>query len=161
MISAVFGTGHDQPRCGCGRAERSRRQDPHVRTPARRTSCAAVVESSPSTRWKMSVARNVICWRRLTGLFLSDTPGCDRSGWICFARRPAPLCTRYTNGLNPENNSGIRNVPVTQPHRPTICRSQQQQQQHQQPRLSIQFRVRRGFINVTHWNDSSSAAAEN
>jgi len=25
----------------------------------------------------MSVARNVICWRRLTGLFPSDTPGCD------------------------------------------------------------------------------------
>ena len=24
-----------------------------MRTPARRTSCAAVVESSPSTRWKM------------------------------------------------------------------------------------------------------------
>ena len=23
----------------------------------------------------MSVARNVICWRRLTGLFPSDTPG--------------------------------------------------------------------------------------
>ena len=22
--------------------------------------------------------RNVICWRRLTGLFPSDTPGCDR-----------------------------------------------------------------------------------
>jgi len=50
----------------------------YVRTPARRTSCAAVVESSPSMRWKMSVARNVICWRRLTGLFPSDTPGCDR-----------------------------------------------------------------------------------
>jgi len=31
--------------------------------------------------WKMSVAKNVICWRRLTGLFPSDTPGCDRSGW--------------------------------------------------------------------------------
>jgi len=29
----------------------------------------------------MSVARNVICWRRLTGLFPSDTPGCDRSVW--------------------------------------------------------------------------------
>ena len=28
----------------------------------------------------MSVARNVICWRRLTGLFPSDTPGCNRSG---------------------------------------------------------------------------------
>ena len=40
-----------------------------MRTPARRTSCAAVVESSPSIRWKMSVARNVIYWRRLTGLF--------------------------------------------------------------------------------------------
>ena len=26
----------------------------------------------------MSVARNVICWRRLTELFPSDTPGCDR-----------------------------------------------------------------------------------
>ena len=39
-----------------------------MRTPARRTSCAAVVESSPSMRWKMSVARNVIRWRRLTGL---------------------------------------------------------------------------------------------
>jgi len=38
-----------------------------VRTPARRTSCAAVVESSPSIRWKMSVAQNVICCRRLTG----------------------------------------------------------------------------------------------
>ena len=25
-------------------------------------------------RWKMSVARNVICWRRLTELFPSDTP---------------------------------------------------------------------------------------
>ena len=77
MISAVFGTWQDQPRCGCGRAERSRWQDPHVRTPARRTSCAAVVESSPSTRWKMSVARNVICWRQLTGSFPSDRPGCD------------------------------------------------------------------------------------
>ena len=41
----------------------------------------SVVESSPSMRWKMSVARNVICWRRLTELFPSDTPGCDRSGW--------------------------------------------------------------------------------
>ena len=68
MISAVFRTWQDQPRCGCGRAERSRWQDPHARTPARRTSCAAVVESSPSMRWKMSVARNVICWRRLTEL---------------------------------------------------------------------------------------------
>ena len=58
-----------KPRCGCCRAERSRWQDPHVRTPARRTSCAAVVESSPSMRWKVSVARNVICWRRLTELF--------------------------------------------------------------------------------------------
>jgi len=67
--------------CGCGRAERSKWQDLHARTPARRTSCAAVVDTSPSMRWKMSVARNVICWRRLTGLFPSDTPGCDRSGW--------------------------------------------------------------------------------
>ena len=45
MISAVFETWQDQRRCGCGRAERSRWQDPHVRTPARRTWCAAVVES--------------------------------------------------------------------------------------------------------------------
>ena len=45
------------------------RRTRNVRTPARRTSCAAVVESSPSMRWKMSVARNVIYWRRLTGLF--------------------------------------------------------------------------------------------
>jgi len=29
----------------------------------------------------MDVARNVICWSRLTELFPSDTPGCDRSGW--------------------------------------------------------------------------------
>ena len=34
-----------------------------------------VVESSPSMRWKMSVARNVICWRRLTGL----CPACKLS----------------------------------------------------------------------------------
>ena len=68
MISAVSGTWQNQRRCGCCRAERSRWQDPRVRTPARRTSCAAVVESSPSIRWKMNVARNVICWRRLTGL---------------------------------------------------------------------------------------------
>ena len=81
MIWAISGTWQDQPRCGCGRAECSRWQDPHVRTPARRTSCAAVVESSPSMRWKISVAQNVICWRRLTGLFPSDTPGCDHSGW--------------------------------------------------------------------------------
>ena len=46
-------------------AERSRWQDQHVRTPVRQTSCATAVESSPSMRWKMSVARNVICWRRL------------------------------------------------------------------------------------------------
>jgi len=56
----------------------------YVRTPARRTSCSAVVESSPSMRWKMSVARNVICWRRLTGLFLSDTPGCDGVVFLAF-----------------------------------------------------------------------------
>jgi len=30
----------------------------------------------------MSIARNVICCRRLTGLFPSDTPGCDRSAWL-------------------------------------------------------------------------------
>jgi len=34
VISAVFGTWQDQPRCRCGRAERSRWQDPHVRTRA-------------------------------------------------------------------------------------------------------------------------------
>jgi len=78
VISAVFGTWQDQPRCGCGRAERSRWRDPHVRTPAHWTSC---VENSPSMKWKMSVARNVICWRRLTGPFPSDTPGCNCSGW--------------------------------------------------------------------------------
>jgi len=63
---SVSETWQDQPQCGRGRAERSRWQDPHVRTPARRTSCAAVVESSPSMRWKMSVTQNVIRWRRLT-----------------------------------------------------------------------------------------------
>ena len=35
----------------------------------------------------MSVDRNVICWRRLTGLFPSDTPGCDRSGWRVVHQR--------------------------------------------------------------------------
>ena len=48
MISAVSGTWQDQRRCGCGRAERSRWKDRHVRTPAHRTSCTAVAESSPS-----------------------------------------------------------------------------------------------------------------
>ena len=54
---------------------------PTCETPARRTSCAAMVQSSPLMTWKMSIARNVICWRWLTGLFPSDTPGCDHSGW--------------------------------------------------------------------------------
>ena len=80
MISAVFGTWQDQPRCGeVGQSVPGGRT--RMWTPARRTSCAAVVESSPSKRWKMSVARNVICWRRLTELFPSYMPGCDRSGW--------------------------------------------------------------------------------
>jgi len=83
VISAVFENWQDQPQCGCGRAERSRWRDLHVRTPARRTSCAAVVENSPSMRWKMSVARNVICWRRLTGPFPSDT---RKLVWLSHAR---------------------------------------------------------------------------
>jgi len=75
--------------------ERSRWQDPHARMPARRTSCAAVVDSGPSMRWKMSVARNVICWRRLTGLFPPDKPGCDMHNrcdhLVPAAGRNAPL----------------------------------------------------------------------
>ena len=55
LTETVQSVGDSRSRCGCCRAERSRWQDPHVRTPARRTSCAAVVESSPSMRWKMSV----------------------------------------------------------------------------------------------------------
>ena len=31
-----------------------------MKTPARRTLCAAVVESSPSMKWKMSIAQKVI-----------------------------------------------------------------------------------------------------
>jgi len=77
-------------------AERSRWQNPHVRTPVRQTSCATAVESSPSMRWKMSVARNVISWRRLTGLFPSDTPGCDRSGW----REPYPVADQQPMQLD-------------------------------------------------------------
>ena len=71
--------------------ERSRWQDPHARMPARRTSCAAVVDSGPSIRWKMSVARNVICWRRLTGLFPPDKPGCDMHNLVAAPGRNAPL----------------------------------------------------------------------
>jgi len=102
VISAVFGTWQDQPRCGCGRAERSRWQDPHVRTPARRTSWAAVLESSPSTRWKMSVARNGICWRRLTELFPSDTPGCGtcHAANAAYCYRCSVVCLRHDRELD-------------------------------------------------------------
>jgi len=31
---------------------------------------------------------------------------------ISCARRPAPVRTRHTNRLNPENNRGVRNVPL-------------------------------------------------
>ena len=34
--------------------------------------------------------------------------------YVTSARRPAALRTRYTNRLNPENNGGVRNVPL--PH---------------------------------------------
>ena len=54
----------DQPRCGCSQAVRSSWQDLRESTHARRTSCSTVVglERSPSVRWKMTEARNVICW---------------------------------------------------------------------------------------------------
>ena len=44
----------------------------------------------------MSVARNVICWRRLTELFPSDTPGCDRSGWRGRCSTALASNTAYT-----------------------------------------------------------------
>jgi len=80
VISAVFGTWQDQPRCGCGRAERSRWQDQHVRTENARSPnfvCAAVARCR---------GRDYIVHRwggrcRLTGQFPSNTPGCDRNGW--------------------------------------------------------------------------------
>jgi len=34
--------------------------------------------------------------------------------FISSARRPAPLRMRYTNHLDPENNKGIRNVPLAE-----------------------------------------------
>ena len=39
--------------------------------------------------------------------------------YISFARRPAPLSTRYTNRLNQGNTVGIRNVPL-----PTLGRGE-------------------------------------
>jgi len=55
--------------------------------PACQASCAAVVGNGPLTRWKLSIAWNVICWRWLT-----DTPGCDRSGW---RGRCSTACTLF------------------------------------------------------------------
>ena len=37
---------------------------------------------------------------------------CEGGGYISAAWRPAVLCARYTNRLNPENNIGIRNVAL-------------------------------------------------
>ena len=43
-------------------------------------SCVSTEAKFPVESAPMSVARGVICWRRLTELFPSDTPGCDRTG---------------------------------------------------------------------------------
>jgi len=51
-------TRQDQPWCECGRAEHF---SGRTRMPSRQTLYAAVVESSPLMRWKMSVVPNVIC----------------------------------------------------------------------------------------------------
>ena len=50
-------------------AVRSKWRDLHEGRHARRTSCATLVERSPSVRWKFTEARNVICWRWLTVLY--------------------------------------------------------------------------------------------
>ena len=44
-----------------------------------------------------------------------STGYCNSQSDISSAQRPAPVRTRHTNCLNPENNVGVRNVPETSP----------------------------------------------